>query len=129
MKATRRSEQQERVRKQAAANLMKKRGGWMAAFGGYMEAALNGVARSVDASMDEDDRTPKVQSTILLTGGMFKSPQDQENVQRNLPPSHAGLYDVRLSVKLLRKVRRERALCAGWQEEKACASCTSRRLQ
>lgn len=59
-KATRRSEQQERARKQAAASLMKKRGGWMASFGTYMEAALNGVARSVDASMDEDQAAPKV---------------------------------------------------------------------
>lgn len=59
-KASRRSEQQERARKQAAASLMKKRGGWMASFGTYMEAALNGVARSVDASMDEDQAVPKV---------------------------------------------------------------------
>ena len=59
-KATRRSEQQERARKQAAASLMRKRGGWMASFGTYMEAALSGVARSVDASMDEDQTVPKV---------------------------------------------------------------------
>lgn len=59
-RATRRSEQQERARKQAAASLMKKRGGWMAAFGTYMESAFSGVARTVDASMDEDISAPKV---------------------------------------------------------------------
>ncbi len=69
-KATRRSEQQERARKQAAASLMRKRGGWMASFGTYMEAALNGVARSVDASMDEDQTVPKARLAhiVLYTG-------------------------------------------------------------
>lgn len=61
-KASRRSEMQDRVRKQAAHDLMQKRGGWFADFGSYMEAAMNGVARSVDASMDEFDEAPRVGS-------------------------------------------------------------------
>jgi len=59
-KASRRSEMQEKVRKQAAHDLMQKRGGWFADFGHYMEAAMNGVARTVDASMDEFDEAPRV---------------------------------------------------------------------
>ena len=51
---------QERVRKQAAMDLMQKRGGWFANFGKYMEAAMNGVAKSVDASMDDFDEAPRV---------------------------------------------------------------------
>lgn len=66
-KATRRSEQQEKVRRHAAASLMKKRGGWMANFGSYMEAALNGVARTVDASMDDDDVAPQVYTPCSST--------------------------------------------------------------
>ena len=34
---------------------MRKRGGWMAEFSSYMETAFNGVMRSVDSSVDEDD--------------------------------------------------------------------------
>lgn len=52
-----RSEQQERMRKQAAWSLMRKRGGWMADFSDYMEAAFGGamstVNRSVDGSVDD----------------------------------------------------------------------------
>lgn len=59
-KASRRSEMHERARKQAAYDLMQKRGGWVAHFGSYMEAAMNGVARSVDASMDDFDEAPRV---------------------------------------------------------------------
>lgn len=76
MKATRRSEQQERARKQAAANLMKKRGGWMAAFGSYMESAFSGVARSVDASMDEDTRSPKVTTPAPCQLGVCSCPYE-----------------------------------------------------
>ena len=40
---------------------MRKRGGWVADFSSYMETAFNGVMRSVDSSMDEDDAAvPKV---------------------------------------------------------------------
>ena len=57
----RQSAEQERTRRRAAIDLMKKRGGWMAAFYENLEQAMSGVARNVDAAYDDVyDQTPKV---------------------------------------------------------------------
>lgn len=61
----RRSAEQENVRKRAALDLMKKRGGWMAAFYENLEQAMSGVARNVDPSLDAgQSETPQVQHLI-----------------------------------------------------------------